>query len=155
MTWYPNTAILALLVLLQLVPAMVGLFAYKAAALVQVYRDNEDLQLIFPENEWQTILKSLSPGIKTWSLSFQVGKIPIRLSPHKVQLEPPFQVYPCQNQYIEVTSEMHFYFSLPVLKSSVWFILWTNLKPFFLPVSVISPSTFSLLVNCLENSATY
>lgn len=35
----------------QLVPAMVGLFAYKAAALVQVYRDNEDLQLIFPENE--------------------------------------------------------------------------------------------------------
>ncbi|XP_028110263.1 uncharacterized protein LOC114308791 [Camellia sinensis] len=35
----------------QLVPAMVGMFAYKAAALVQVYRDNEDLQLIFPENE--------------------------------------------------------------------------------------------------------
>lgn len=34
----------------QLVPAMVGLFAYKAAALVQVYRDNEDLQLIFPDN---------------------------------------------------------------------------------------------------------
>ncbi|KAI3450736.1 hypothetical protein Pfo_007401 [Paulownia fortunei] len=34
----------------QLVPAMVGLFAYKAAALVQVYRDNEDLQFIFPEN---------------------------------------------------------------------------------------------------------
>ncbi|XP_057806643.1 uncharacterized protein LOC131021461 [Salvia miltiorrhiza] len=33
----------------QLVPAMVGLFAYKAAALVQVYRDNEDLQLIFPD----------------------------------------------------------------------------------------------------------
>ncbi|KAL6976450.1 hypothetical protein U1Q18_025238, partial [Sarracenia purpurea var. burkii] len=32
----------------QLVPAMVGMFAYKAAALVQVYRDNEDLQLIFP-----------------------------------------------------------------------------------------------------------
>lgn len=35
---------------LQLVPAMVGLFAYKAAALVQVYRDNEDLQFIFPDN---------------------------------------------------------------------------------------------------------
>ncbi|KAL3618752.1 hypothetical protein CASFOL_037414 [Castilleja foliolosa] len=34
----------------RLVPAMVGLFAYKAAALVQVYRDNEDLQFIFPEN---------------------------------------------------------------------------------------------------------
>ncbi|WOH03741.1 hypothetical protein DCAR_0623141 [Daucus carota subsp. sativus] len=34
----------------QLVPAMVGIFAYKAAALVQVYRDNEDLQLIFPED---------------------------------------------------------------------------------------------------------
>ncbi|XP_051152958.1 uncharacterized protein LOC127266662 isoform X2 [Andrographis paniculata] len=33
----------------QLVPAMVGLFAYKAAALVQVYRDNEDLHFIFPE----------------------------------------------------------------------------------------------------------
>ncbi|KAI3996448.1 hypothetical protein MKX01_001286 [Papaver californicum] len=32
----------------QLVPAMLGLFAYKAAALVQVYRDNEDLKLIFP-----------------------------------------------------------------------------------------------------------
>lgn len=29
---------------------MVGIFAYKAAALVQVYRDNEDLQLIFPED---------------------------------------------------------------------------------------------------------
>ncbi|KAL2557378.1 hypothetical protein Fot_02117 [Forsythia ovata] len=34
----------------QLLPAMVGLFAYKAAALVQVYRDNEDLQFIFPDN---------------------------------------------------------------------------------------------------------
>ncbi|XP_026424869.1 uncharacterized protein LOC113321204 isoform X2 [Papaver somniferum] len=32
----------------QLVPAMFGLFAYKAAALVQVYRDNDDLKLIFP-----------------------------------------------------------------------------------------------------------
>ncbi|KAH9659702.1 NF-kappa-B inhibitor-like protein [Citrus sinensis] len=35
----------------QIVPAMVGMFVYKAAALVQVYRDNEDLQLVFPENE--------------------------------------------------------------------------------------------------------
>ncbi|EPS57723.1 hypothetical protein M569_17094 [Genlisea aurea] len=35
----------------QLVPAMLGLFAYKAAALVQVYRDNEDLKLIFPETD--------------------------------------------------------------------------------------------------------
>lgn len=35
----------------QIVPAMLGFFAYKAAALVQVYRDNEDLQLIFPDNE--------------------------------------------------------------------------------------------------------
>ncbi|KAK9071787.1 hypothetical protein SSX86_008216 [Deinandra increscens subsp. villosa] len=34
----------------QLTPAMVGVFAYKAAALVQVYRDNEDLQLILPGN---------------------------------------------------------------------------------------------------------
>jgi hypothetical protein len=29
---------------------MFGMFVYKAAALVQVYRDNEDLQFIFPEN---------------------------------------------------------------------------------------------------------
>ncbi|XP_030457102.1 uncharacterized protein LOC115677988 [Syzygium oleosum] len=35
----------------QLVPAMLGMFVYKAAALVQVYRDNEDLQFVFPENE--------------------------------------------------------------------------------------------------------
>lgn len=35
----------------QLVPAMVGIFAYKAAALVQVYRDNEDLHFIFPDSE--------------------------------------------------------------------------------------------------------
>ncbi|KAG2297387.1 hypothetical protein Bca52824_044056 [Brassica carinata] len=34
----------------QIVPAMVGLFVYKAAALVQVYRDNQDLQLIFPDD---------------------------------------------------------------------------------------------------------
>ncbi|KAL5579764.1 hypothetical protein UlMin_012206 [Ulmus minor] len=35
----------------QLAPAMIGLFVYKAACLVQVYRDNEDLQFVFPENE--------------------------------------------------------------------------------------------------------
>ncbi|XP_072976184.1 uncharacterized protein [Typha angustifolia] len=35
----------------QLVPGMMGFFAYKAAALVQVYRDNEDLRLIFPDYE--------------------------------------------------------------------------------------------------------
>ncbi|XP_026664763.1 uncharacterized protein LOC103718349 isoform X2 [Phoenix dactylifera] len=35
----------------QLVPGMFGFFAYKAAALVQVYRDNEDLQFVFPDNE--------------------------------------------------------------------------------------------------------
>lgn len=34
----------------QIVPAMFGMFVYKAAALVQVYRDNEDLALILPEN---------------------------------------------------------------------------------------------------------
>ncbi|CAN1310509.1 hypothetical protein LINPERPRIM_LOCUS28096 [Linum perenne] len=34
----------------QIVPAMFGMFVYKAAALVQVYRDNEDLELVFPEN---------------------------------------------------------------------------------------------------------
>ncbi|KAF5751706.1 hypothetical protein HS088_TW02G00723 [Tripterygium wilfordii] len=33
----------------QIVPAMFGMFVYKAAALVQVYRDNEDLNIIFPE----------------------------------------------------------------------------------------------------------
>ncbi|KAK9175495.1 hypothetical protein WN944_027502 [Citrus x changshan-huyou] len=35
----------------QIVPAMFGMLVYKAAAFVQVYRDNEDLQLVFPENE--------------------------------------------------------------------------------------------------------
>ncbi|MED6221487.1 hypothetical protein PIB30_055304 [Stylosanthes scabra] len=35
----------------QLVPAMFGLFVYKAAVLVQVYGDNDDLQLVFPEND--------------------------------------------------------------------------------------------------------
>ncbi|XP_031498842.1 uncharacterized protein LOC116263296 [Nymphaea colorata] len=35
----------------QLVPAMFGMFAYKAAALVQVYRENEDLKFIFPDNQ--------------------------------------------------------------------------------------------------------
>lgn len=33
----------------QLVPAMFGMFVYKAAALVQVYRDNKDLGFEFPE----------------------------------------------------------------------------------------------------------
>ncbi|GJN08011.1 hypothetical protein PR202_ga25895 [Eleusine coracana subsp. coracana] len=35
----------------ELVPGMMGFLAYKAAALVQVYRDNEDLRLILPEEE--------------------------------------------------------------------------------------------------------
>ncbi|KAF0909725.1 hypothetical protein E2562_000059 [Oryza meyeriana var. granulata] len=35
----------------ELVPGMLGFFAYKAAALVQVYRDNEDLRLILPEED--------------------------------------------------------------------------------------------------------
>ncbi|CAK7329157.1 unnamed protein product [Dovyalis caffra] len=35
----------------QLVPAMFGMFVYKAAALVQVYRDNEDLKLVFPDSD--------------------------------------------------------------------------------------------------------
>lgn len=35
----------------QLVPAILGFFAYKATALVQVYRDNEDLRMTFPDNE--------------------------------------------------------------------------------------------------------
>jgi hypothetical protein len=34
----------------QLVPAMFGMFVYKAAALVQVYRDNKDLGFEFPED---------------------------------------------------------------------------------------------------------
>ncbi|XP_048571168.1 uncharacterized protein LOC125551842 [Triticum urartu] len=35
----------------ELVPGMMGFFAYKAAALVQVYRDNDDLRLILPEDD--------------------------------------------------------------------------------------------------------
>ncbi|KAG4974282.1 hypothetical protein HKD37_11G031551 [Glycine soja] len=35
----------------QLVPAMFGMFVYKAAVLVQAYRDNEGLRFVFPENE--------------------------------------------------------------------------------------------------------
>ncbi|XP_004506201.1 uncharacterized protein [Cicer arietinum] len=35
----------------QLVPAMFGMFVYKAAALVQVYRDNKGLGFVFPEDE--------------------------------------------------------------------------------------------------------
>ncbi|XP_061978589.1 uncharacterized protein LOC133699371 [Populus nigra] len=34
----------------QLVPAMSGVFVYKAAALVQAYRDNDDLKLVFPDS---------------------------------------------------------------------------------------------------------
>jgi len=30
---------------------MMGMFAYKAAALIQAYRDNEDLRFIFPDDE--------------------------------------------------------------------------------------------------------
>jgi hypothetical protein len=37
---------------MQVLPGMMGFLAYKAyAALVQVYRDNEDLPLILPEEE--------------------------------------------------------------------------------------------------------
>uniref|UniRef100_J3MKE2 Uncharacterized protein n=1 Tax=Oryza brachyantha TaxID=4533 RepID=J3MKE2_ORYBR len=35
----------------ELVPGMMGFFAYKAAALVQVYRDSEDLRLILPKED--------------------------------------------------------------------------------------------------------
>jgi len=35
----------------EVLPGMMGFLAYKAAALVQVYRDNEDLRLILPEEE--------------------------------------------------------------------------------------------------------
>ncbi|XP_034892962.1 uncharacterized protein [Populus alba] len=35
---------------IQIVPAMFGMFVYKAAALVQVYRDNDDLKLVFPDS---------------------------------------------------------------------------------------------------------
>ncbi|KAJ3682988.1 hypothetical protein LUZ60_013215 [Juncus effusus] len=35
----------------QLVPGAMGFFAYKAAALIQAYRDNENLLMTFPENE--------------------------------------------------------------------------------------------------------
>ncbi|KAG8063564.1 hypothetical protein GUJ93_ZPchr0003g18062 [Zizania palustris] len=35
----------------ELVPGMMGFFAYKAAALVQVYRDNVDLRLILPDED--------------------------------------------------------------------------------------------------------
>ncbi|KAL9353988.1 hypothetical protein Peur_051958 [Populus x canadensis] len=34
----------------QLVPAMSWVFVYKAAALVQAYRDNDDLTLVFPDS---------------------------------------------------------------------------------------------------------
>jgi len=32
------------------VPAMSGVFVYQAAALVQAYRDNDDLTLVFPDS---------------------------------------------------------------------------------------------------------
>lgn len=35
----------------EVLPGMMGFLAYKAAALVQVYRDNEDLRLILPDEE--------------------------------------------------------------------------------------------------------
>nr|CAB3496087.1 unnamed protein product [Digitaria exilis] len=35
----------------KVLPGLMGFLAYKAAALVQVYRDNEDLRLILPEEE--------------------------------------------------------------------------------------------------------
>ncbi|XP_020198081.1 uncharacterized protein [Aegilops tauschii subsp. strangulata] len=35
----------------ELVPGMMGFFAYKAATLVQVYRDNDDLRLILPDDD--------------------------------------------------------------------------------------------------------
>jgi hypothetical protein len=36
---------------MQVLPRMMGFLAYKVAALVQVYRDNEDLRLILHEEE--------------------------------------------------------------------------------------------------------
>ncbi|KAL9268979.1 hypothetical protein AKJ16_DCAP23037 [Drosera capensis] len=35
----------------QITPAILGMFAYKGAALAQIYRDNEDLKFDFPEND--------------------------------------------------------------------------------------------------------
>ncbi|KAK4278191.1 hypothetical protein QN277_016072 [Acacia crassicarpa] len=35
----------------QIVPAIFGMLVYKGAVLAQVYRDNEDLQFVFPENK--------------------------------------------------------------------------------------------------------
>lgn len=45
---------------------MVGMFAYKAAALVQVYRDNEDLRLIFPDNGEES---------SDWRVDFRITQI--------------------------------------------------------------------------------
>ncbi|KAK4409098.1 hypothetical protein Sango_0490800 [Sesamum angolense] len=58
----------------QLVPAMVGLFAYKAAALVQVYRDNEDLQFIFPENTDRSSLNEDEPRRSSLMKSNQMAR---------------------------------------------------------------------------------
>lgn len=54
-----NLFCLSLSIQFQIVPAMVGLFVYKAAALVQVYRDNQDLQFIFPDDLWPSELDDL------------------------------------------------------------------------------------------------
>ncbi|RXI04846.1 hypothetical protein DVH24_039120 [Malus domestica] len=56
----------------QLVPAMLGLFVYKAAALYQVYRDNEDLQFIFPDNEEGSNLTMRRPFLQCFI--FYVGE---------------------------------------------------------------------------------
>uniref|UniRef100_A0A0E0CZT7 Uncharacterized protein n=1 Tax=Oryza meridionalis TaxID=40149 RepID=A0A0E0CZT7_9ORYZ len=45
----------------ELVPGMMGFFAYKAAALVQVYRDNEDLRLILPEEDADSKVGRVNP----------------------------------------------------------------------------------------------
>ncbi|KAL2642970.1 hypothetical protein R1flu_010557 [Riccia fluitans] len=48
---------------LEVAPMMFGFFAYKAAALVQAYRDNKELVMLFEKNEEETIV-SLSGGRK-------------------------------------------------------------------------------------------
>ncbi|GFP92272.1 nicalin [Phtheirospermum japonicum] len=65
----------------QLVPAMVGLFAYKAAALVQVYRDNEDLRFIFPENADGSIFQIRAP---------QHNSLPMAKSQPSVLVDPVY-----------------------------------------------------------------
>jgi hypothetical protein len=53
-------------VLPQIVPAMFGMFVYKAAALVQVYRDNDDLKLVFPDS---------GEGSSDWDLCSSLSKV--------------------------------------------------------------------------------